>query len=232
MNVDVVPPVHKLAQCPIFIIRDCVRQSVQHVNQHQSHRFRIVTVAFLVHRHAFSLGVGQCCVYIFHNESFFKQPYRQRPAIAVSILQSINGCLFFCYKMTDLSRQLMKLCGFILNRDFSQFPVPAVQHDRCVGFLMQVDSHVDNVFLPQLPSFLYSLSPFSATKPPATSTDKRYVPIYALRLRPSQGGKSLSAPITKGFTGYSSFEVCRMLPLVTSEFKSSSYGFFDLCKML
>lgn len=97
----------------------------------------------------------------------------------------------------------MKFRWLILNRDFSQPGVPAVQHDRRVGFLMQIDSHIDDVLFPQPPSFLSALPPSSAIVSPATSTDKRYVPIYALRPRPSQRENSLSAPITKGFAGYS-----------------------------
>ena len=131
----------------------------------------------------------------------------------------------------------MELCWFILYRDFSQLLVPAVQHDRCVCFFMQVYPYIDDILFSQVPSFLFLLSTSSARNPLATSTDKRYVPIYAQRPRPSQGGTSLSVPITKGFTGYSSqrfspLEVCRMLPLMTDGFKSYPGYFSDLCKML
>ena len=102
MDIDVIPPVHELAQRPVFIIRNCIRQSVQQINQHQRHRFRIVAITFLVHWDAFSLGIGQGLVYIFDNESFFKQPYCQCAAIAVSVLQTVNGCLFLCYKPADM----------------------------------------------------------------------------------------------------------------------------------
>ena len=76
-------------------------------------------------------------------------------------------------------------------------------HDRCVGFLMQVNPHIDDVFFSQMPSFLLFLSPSVTVNLPATSADKRYVPNYALRQRPSQGGLSLSASLTLDFTGYS-----------------------------
>ena len=39
------------------------------------------------------------------------------------------------------------------------------------------------------------------------NVDKRYVPNYALRQRPSQGGLSLSASLTSDFTSYSPFGV-------------------------
>ena len=52
-------------------------------------------------------------------------------------------------------------------------------HDRCVGFLMQVNPHRDDVFFSQMPSFLLFLSPSVTVNLPATSADKRYVPVYA-----------------------------------------------------
>ena len=52
-------------------------------------------------------------------------------------------------------------------------------HDRCVGFLMQVNPHIDDVFFSQMPSFLLFLSPSVTVNLPATSADKRYVPVYA-----------------------------------------------------
>ena len=71
--------------------------------------------------------------------------------------------------------------------------------------------------------------------PPATATDKRYVPIYAIRPRSSQGGTNLSVSITKGFTGYFSqgffsMGVCRMLPLITDGFKSCPGYFSDVVR--
>jgi hypothetical protein len=67
---------------------------------------------------------------------------------------------------------------------------------------MQVNPHIDDVFFSQMSSFLFFLSPSMIAKLPATSADKRYAPVYAFWLRPSQGGFGLSTSTTLNFTGY------------------------------
>ena len=125
MGTNIIPSVHQLAQCPIFIIRYRIRQFVQHINQHQGHGFRIITVTFLIHRHTFSLGVRQSSIYVFYMESFFNQPYSQGAAITAGVFQTIHCRLIFCHKTADLPYLPRKLRWFITKRNLSQLCIPA-----------------------------------------------------------------------------------------------------------
>ena len=113
-------------------------------------------------------------------KSFLNQPYRQSTSISISILQTVYHRLILCHKTADLPYQLRKLRWLIAKRDLSQLRIPAVQHDGCVGFLMQVNPHINDVLFSQMSSFLLFLSPSVTAELPATSADKRYVPVYAL----------------------------------------------------
>ena len=84
----------------------------------------------------------------------------------------------------------------IAKRNLLQLRIPAVQHERCVGFLMQVNLHINDILFSQMSPFLLFLFPFVIVNLPANTADKRYVPVYAFLLRPSQGGISLSISTT------------------------------------
>ena len=71
MGADVVPAIYQLAQCPVGIIWNGIGQFVQHIYQYKRDRFCIIAIAFLVHWNAFSLDIGQCCVYLLNIAAFF-----------------------------------------------------------------------------------------------------------------------------------------------------------------
>ena len=85
-----IPPIYPLRQCPVVVLRLCIRQEMQLINQHRSYTPCIIFIIFLKCGGTLPMVINQCRIDILHNITFFNQPDSQTPAIGIGIFQTIH----------------------------------------------------------------------------------------------------------------------------------------------